>query len=478
MYEMRERRKATQIDGSTTPPTPTSFDALVDDEGKLKETDVWKAKETELPSFPSLDDVPEHIKVDMREVERNLVQPLLAGEASSSASAWELGARLANPFSDEYALDRSETPKPPVPPKVALEVEEEPQTPTMPGSFTPRQAEPQPPLSGEEQEELSYEEQLAIALSLSEAEAQKTAAVTTVEQPQLVEDDDPDLRAAIEASLKDMRTKLAPRPEPVPSQRLVDTTQPLVDLTPSAPTAPLYPPAPRGHWETLFDQDYSPICEPLSMVPPMPVAEEEDELYRVTPQLTRARLASHDSQQAYTPPNSVPKPHSDALCEAANVPVSEQQLQPAMEASFYSAASSAPSPATTQTHTMSHEATSALIDVSEPANVHQAEGSRTPISRSSFSFRTDEDDGSDSDTFASVSAPASAHPSRTQSRARSEVSNIEVVVLLEDSDVDMLSEEGDGIATPDSWTEVGSRDGNESEMDEDERHPNQRLGGL
>lgn len=127
---------------------------------------------------------------------------------------------------------------------------------------------------------------------------------------------------------------------------------------------------------------------------------------------------------------------------------------------------------------MSHEATSALIDVSEPANVHQAEGSRTPISRSSFSFRTDEDDGSDSDTFASVSAPASAHPSRTQSRARSEVSNIEVVVLLEDSDVDMLSEEGDGIATPDSWTEVGSRDGNESEMDEDERHPNQRLGGL
>ena len=41
----------------------------------------------------------------------------------------------------------------------------------------------------------------------------------------------------------------------------------------------------------------------------------------------------------------------------------------------------------------------------------------------------------------------------------------------EDSDVDMLSEEGDGIATPDSWTEVGSRDGEESEMEDE--HPRQ-----
>ena len=59
--------------------------------------------------------------------------------------------------------------------------------------------------------------------------------------------------------------------------------------------------------------------------------------------------------------------------------------------------------------------------------------------------------------------------SRTHSRARSEVSNVEVVDLLEDSDVDMLSEEGDGIATPDSWTEVGSQDGEESEAEQGRR---------
>lgn len=473
MYEMRERRKAAKADGSTTPPTPTSFDAMVDEEGKLKESDVWKGKEKELPSFPSLDDVPEDIKSDMRGVERSLAQPLMLGEASSSASAWQLGSQLANPFGDEYALDRSETPKPPVPPKVAIEVEDEHPILAMPGSFAERHSEPQLQETDEGREELSYEEQLAIALSLSEAEAKKvaTAAVQEVE----ADEDDADLRAAIEASLKDMRNKLARQTKSPPSQQLIDVSQPLIDVTPSAPSAPIYQPAPRGHWEALFDQDYSPTREPLSMVQPMPIAEEEDELYRVTPQLTRARLASHDSQQALasssftTPPN---KPY-DPVHEAATVQVTEQQLQAAMEASFYSATSSAPSPspARTNTQTMDHEPTPQLIDVSENVPV---EDPRTPISRS-FSFRTD-DESSDSDTFASVSAPASAHASRAQSRARSEISNIEVVDLLEDSDVDMLSEEGDGVATPDSWTEVGSRDG-ESEMDEDE-HPNQRLAAL
>jgi hypothetical protein len=43
------------------------------------------------------------------------------------------------------------------------------------------------------------------------------------------------------------------------------------------------------------------------------------------------------------------------------------------------------------------------------------------------------------------------------------MSDVEVIDVLEDSDVDMLSEEGDGVATPDSWTEVGSQDG-ESEV--------------
>jgi len=53
-------------------------------------------------------------------------------------------------------------------------------------------------------------------------------------------------------------------------------------------------------------------------------------------------------------------------------------------------------------------------------------------------------------------------PPRTQS-------DVEVIDVVEDSDVDMLSEEGDGIVTPDSWTEVGSRDGESEEADEEER---------
>lgn len=357
-------------------------------------------------------------------------------------------------------------------------VDQEPQTSTMPGSFTPRQPLVEPEQTDEGQEELSYEEQLAIALSLSEAEAQKAAKVAA--QQVETEEDDADLRAAIEASLKDMRNKLAAQSGPATQPRLIDVSQPLVDLTPSPPTAPLYQPAPRGHWETLFNQDYSPTREPLSMAQPIPVAEEEDELYRVTPQLTQARLASHDSQQDSPRSTSVRSnmiPY-DPVREAANGHVTEQQLQAAMEASFYSAADSAPAPspsaATTRSHTMDHEPTPQLqlVDVSE--DVVPAEGTRTPISRSSFSFHTDASSDSDSETFASVSAPAS----RSQSRARSEISNVEVVDLLEDSDVDMLSEEGDGIATPDSWTEVGSRDG-ESEMDEDEdEHPNRRLVAL
>lgn len=74
----------------------------------------------------------------------------------------------------------------------------------------------QPARSGENVNEvsslassLSFEEQLAMAISLSEAETQRNATTTeqTVAEP---EDDDPDLRAAIEASLKDMSHREAP----------------------------------------------------------------------------------------------------------------------------------------------------------------------------------------------------------------------------------------------------------------------------
>ncbi|KAK5175150.1 uncharacterized protein LTR77_000287 [Saxophila tyrrhenica] len=441
MYEMNQRKQATTPEQS--PPSPTSFDSMVDNEGKLRLSE----SEKELPSPPTFDPVSDAVKAEMRQVERSLEQPLLEGEASSStagASRWSFGSLLANPFGDEHALDRSETPKPPVPPKVALETPEDPPTSTLPGSFTPRQASPRPEQRGEE---LSYEEQLAIALSLSEEEAFRPASQSKGNQ------DDPELRAAIEASLKEMRERQTTAAEPR-AVADVENSQPLVDLTPPSPTVRPQQPVPRGRWETIFDHQYSPSHEPLSLASQAPQQDEEDELYRVTPELTHARLATLNSQQITPPhPTSSSMPY-DPVREAASQATNEQQAP--LEASFYSAASSAPSPASTRT--VDYEPTPQLVDISEET----PEGARTPTSHSTFAFQTDTE--SDSDTFASLSAPAS----RAQSRPRSEMSEVEVIDVAEDSDVDMLSEEGDGVATPDSWTEVGSRDGDSEMDDEDE----------
>ena len=472
MFEMQQRRQEAQEEGLETPPTPTSFDAMVDEEGKLR----INGKEKELPSPPDLQLLPEALKAEMREVERHLSQPLLVGESSAAAassSGWSFGSAFANPFSDEYALDRSETPKPPVPPKVALDAEE-PQrvaTSTLPGSFEP---DPQPSQPETEQEELSYEEQLAIALSLSEQEAKQTANADVSRRLAAEEAEDPELRAAIAAaiaaSLKEVQrvstedpvthdppSAVVPQPYTNPWEE--EDTQPLVDLSPPTPTLQPRQPAPRGHWELLFDQDYSPVREPLSLA--QSETSDEDELYRVTPDLPRARLASPPAPVVASTPSSSPMPY-DPVREAASQQSRQQQLQPGlMEASFYSAVSSAPSPASSGT--MDHEATPQLVDVSEDVCFA---ATRQPMSPSSFGFETDND--SDSETFASMSAPRS----RSHSRPRSEVSNVEVLDLEEDSDIDMMSQEGDGIATPDSWTEVGSRDG-ESEMEDEE--PRQRT---
>ena len=452
MYELQQRRKESNGEGPATPTTPTSFDAMVDDEGKLRLVD----NEKELPSPPTAEPVPEAVKAEMREVERHLSQPLMVGESSASAasSGWSFGSAFANPFGDEYAIDRSVTPKPPVPPKLALDAEDHPRTPTLPGSFDP---ERHPQGAADEQEELSYEEQLAIALSLSEAEAAaQRAAEAAASQSDEVEEDDADLRAAIQASLQEVQpSQNPPVPvlrEPFLAQLQPQEPEPLVDVSPHHTAAPAWrAPLPRGHWETLFDQDYSPTREPLSLTQS---DADDDELYRVTPDLPRARLATSPAQQVASPSSSAGLMPYDPVREA--VGQSQRQQTGAMEASFYSAVSSAPSPASSRT--MSHEATPQLIDVSE--DMPHTE-SQTPMSPSSFGFQTDTE--SDSDTFASISNT----PSRSHSRPRSEVSNTELLDVVEDIDIDMLSEEGDGIATPDTWTEVGSRDG-ESEMEDEE----------
>lgn len=449
ILDLQQKRKAAaKAEGAETPPTPT-FDELVDADGKLISTD-----HDELPSPPAVEPLPEPLKEEMRQVERNLSQPILVGESSSAgASGWQMGVEMADPFSDEYALDRSITPKPPVPPKIELDPpvsvpnefsNQRAQTPqiSVPGSFSPTSTEPQPQQVPVNHEELSYEEQLAIAMSLSEQESSTNAA--TVRQNRRDEEDE-DMRAAIAASLKDMDDQQAAHaiahagivtPKPLPSN-----SQPLVDLTPSTP-----PVTEAANWGDVFDHRFAPSQEPLALAPTSAPSEVSDELYRLTPELTRARLANFDAQVAQAPPSSTGSslPY-DPVRDTQVVP---QPVPDVMDASFYSAPDVVSPPASTSTHTLDRE-TPQLIDVSEDA---PNDGTRTPTSRahSSFGFQTD----SDSETFASVSPPRS----RSQSRPRSEVSEIEVVDLGEDSDVDMLSEEGDGVATPDSWSEVGSRD--------------------
>ncbi|KAK0927927.1 ATP-binding mismatch repair protein [Friedmanniomyces endolithicus] len=444
MVELQEKRKAAKNDETGTPSTPTSFDAIVDGEGKLKSTEPKDGTITlldkELPSPPTIEPVPETVQEEMREVERHLAQPLLASESSSGLSGFHIGSTLANPFSDDFALDRSETPKPPVPAKVELH-RETLETPTMPGSFTAQATEPQAEDPVMNHDELSYEEQLAIALSLSEAESSANGATVRQRRP---EDQDAELKAAIEASLRDMDDQQAAHAiahaEPVTPQSRSIQLEPLVDLTPPSPRIASVSPEAHRDWNAVFDYQALPPQDPLALRDPS-VSENSDELYRITPQLTRARLASFDAQQYSLP---LATPGNDLVHETPESQPLSLQPQLAMEASFYSAPSSAsPLPDRSSGHSA---ADGALQDVRSPA----APG-----------FESE----SDTEEFASLSRSASRAPSQ----ARSEVSNIEVVDLEEDSDVDILSEEGNGVLTPDSWTEVGSRDG-ESDAGEIEHH--------
>ena len=471
MYELQQRRKEkAKADGAETPPTPTSFDAMVDDEGKLRLVDN---EVKDMPDPPTSVPVPEHLQAEMAEVERNLARPMLIDESSSSASAWQAGSRVANLFDDENAmdLDRSITPKPPVPPKIALDEvppqpiaddvpeEAQPQASRMPGRFTPpvfgslgsrhvrrAQAEAEsarPDMSYEEQE------QLAIALSLSEAE--RRASEDVERRRSQAEEEDAELRAAILASLKDQQTASAPASVQQPA--------PLIDITESNNVWQTQQSPRRGHWETVFDQDYSPAHEPLSAASQSTASEEEDELYSVTPQLTRARLASLDAQAPAVPTSTPPY---DPVREAAAA-----HLQPTMmEESFYSAASPA------RSQTLEHE-TPQLIDTTIPPTSPPTLAPQTPSTHAAFS--TDAESTASTDTFASISPLPRTEISAAPS-TRHEDSDIEVMDITNegDSDIDMLSEiGGDGIRTPDSWTEVGSQDGDSlSEVEDEEKGRN------
>jgi len=440
MSALKEKRGVSSPTAEEPPSSPTSFDSMVDGDGKLRLGDKQ---------------LPEVSSAELEHEMKQLHQPAPVAEASNSSSnaggwGWQLGAALANPFGDEYELDRSITPKPPVPPKISLASKPQPEQARP--RVEPQQHEPET-----RPEELTYEEQMAIALSLSESETSKPSA--TVRQNSQEESDD-DLRAAIEASLRDMDGQQAAHAiahaAPVTPRLIGNSKQPLVDLTPDPPISTPQD-LPRGDWTSLFDHSVwsqeEKAADPPVSVPPQAVGVDEDDLYTATPQLTRARLAVHNSEQAQSRTIAVTKPY-DPVHEAA----SAQQQQAPLEASFYSAQSRSTSPPTS--HTMSNAPPlPPLVDFSEdmsPAATGQAAINNLSEVSSIMLGST-----SSSEAFASLPAMSREQtpPQQTASVARSEMSDVEVIDVLEDSDVDMLSEEGDGVVTPDSWTEVGSQDG-------------------
>jgi len=445
IMELQEKRGISSPAAEEPPASPTSFDAMVDREGKLKPSDM------ELPAVPDAE--PEEPTHEMQQLEQPAsLAPAPVPAASNGGWGWQLGAALANPFGDEFELERSMTPRPPVPPKIKLETKPVPEVVQQ----APRtQQDPET-----RQEELSYEEQMAIAMSLSEAETSKPSA--TVRQNN-TEDLDADLRAAIEASLRDMDGQQAAHAiahaAPDTPRLVAQSTEPLVDLTSDPPiSAPQE--LPRGDWTSLFDHsvwsEEEKAADPPVSVPPQAVDADEDDLYSATPQLTRARLAVHDSTQGNAQSGPSTRPY-DPVHEAAYVQ-QQQQLQAPLEASFYSAHSRSTSPPTS--HTLSDPPQ--LIDVSEGRALAVTNPTPTVRSRASSVMLNST---SSSEVFASLPAISREQtpPRQVASAPRSEMSDVEVIDVLEDSDVDLLSEEGDGIATPDSWTEVGSQDG-ESEV--------------
>ena len=439
MMELQEKRGISSPAAEEPPASPTSFDAMVDGEGKLKPSDV------ELPAVPDAEPENEKPTHEMKQLE----QPAFVAPAPSTGGwGWQLGAALANPFGDEFELERSITPRPPVvPPKIKLETKPAPEVVQR---VIQEQQDPEV-----RHEELSYEEQMAIAMSLSEAETSMPSA--TVRQNNQ-EEPDADLRAAIEASLRDMDGQQAAHAiahaAPVTPRLVAQSKQPLVDLTPDPPISTPQE-LPRGDWTSLFDHsvwsEEEKTADPPVSVPPQAVDTDEDDLYSATPQLTRARLAVHDSTQGSTQAGPSTRPY-DPVHEAAFV--QHQQQQAPLEASFYSAHSRSNSPPTS--HTMSDAPQ--LIDISERSPLAVVNASPTVRSRASSVMLHS---SSSSEVFTSLPAISREQtPLRPASSApRSEMSDVEVIDLSEDSDVDMLSEEGDGVATPDSWTEVGSQDG-------------------
>lgn len=408
--EMETRRsKVATRDKTQGTPQSSTFDALVDEEGKLKDAE---------PSMHTPPVVQPEIAIGTRKAECSLALPMAAPGESSSGGSWDAGSRYANPFGDEHALERSSTPtQPPVPPKIAPDSPESfPDDPeiSVPGNWSATQTQPEQ--RSVQNDALSYEEQLAIAMSLSEQES--SSATYAGSHPSQSAREEAEMAAAIAASLADMNVQ-----EEIPT---------LVDLTPSTPVVTPR----RSDWDMSIES--TPFVPEQQVLSPS-IAGSED-LYGATPELTKARLADFNASQAG--PSHLP---FDPVRDAART----GEVSSAGFRSAFAAVTTTPA-----------------LDLEAHGQNETRSGARTPTSHTHSSFGFSSDYTADFETVASASTA-----SRAQSRPRSEISEIEVVDVEDDSDVDMLSEEGDGIVTPDSWSEVGSREADSDMEERESRRP-------
>ena len=227
MLDLREKQKMRRSTSELSEKTPFSptFDQMVNVDGSLKsgkkdtleESGYFNEKTLELPSVPT--DEPKSLAST-----RIQEPPLLV-------AAFNNGSRYANPFGDEFELSgtldsRSPTPKPPVPPKIAID------DTTKPRKLSVTQKEPSirqiPILEHDEAvpANLSYEEQLVRAMSISLAESEEAARrARLLEQEQR----DKDFAAAVAASLADVETTRQKEQQQHNEQ--------LINLTPDPPVS-------------------------------------------------------------------------------------------------------------------------------------------------------------------------------------------------------------------------------------------------
>ena len=392
IWELQQRVQGGAKASDANPPRSTHFDAMVDNEGKLRVVEGGTFSVQSAVSSAS-----GQAGGDVKEMEGSLTQPLQAGHSCPSPNE-----QTGNPFGDEHALDTDQSHTPRLQPKTSLgrcrqEVLEHAQISRMPGRFTPQPAEADVPYSASTADSLSYEEQLAIALSLSEAE--EAARNPTSGGSVGAVDEREAINAAIQASLEDC----AP------------VSEPLIDF--AAHNASNWSVNP-GFGGVVSSLSHRTDASVENIAAQEHDVDGSDEIHLTRPaQLTQAHLAS-----LHTGMMPAPFHHTNSRTVAPYDPVREA-------ARLY------------------HGTEHSRRDQNPRSNEH----------------------ASSTEPHTAPSILDSSSASREASTFGN-VSDVEVVDLLGDSDdVSLSAGEGDGIMTPDSWTEVGSRDG-ETEVEGLEMH--------